>query len=148
MTFIGFGPGARQTAKTLLAIADDLGLPVDVVQVTEGGFEVPQRLADEYLGQASEPSDVTDEEQTEVEETEAADDETTDDDEVTEADDTKTESDDEETEEETEVEEVQPPKGNASTEEWRLYAINHKGATEAEVADLGQRDLREKYGQE
>ncbi|MEU8821806.1 hypothetical protein [Actinoplanes sp. NPDC048796] len=41
---------------------------------------------------------------------------------------------------------VEPPAGNASAEEWRAYAVNHRDATEAEVAGMKRDDLREKYG--
>ncbi|XVU25804.1 hypothetical protein ACQPZJ_01730 [Actinoplanes sp. CA-054009] len=41
---------------------------------------------------------------------------------------------------------VEPPAGNASAEEWRAYAVNHRGVAEAEVAGMKRDDLREKYG--
>lgn len=39
------------------------------------------------------------------------------------------------------------PAGNASTEEWRIYAIS-KGATAEQVADLSRNELREQFGTE
>ncbi|MCY1141377.1 hypothetical protein OWR29_25545 [Actinoplanes sp. Pm04-4] len=41
---------------------------------------------------------------------------------------------------------VEPPAGNASADEWRAYAVEHRGATEDEVAGMKRDDLREKYG--
>lgn len=40
---------------------------------------------------------------------------------------------------------VQEPAGNASTDEWRSYALS-LGATEDDIADLTRNDLRDKYG--
>jgi hypothetical protein len=42
---------------------------------------------------------------------------------------------------------VDQPAGNASTEDWRAYALT-QGATEDEVADLSRKELRDKYGTE
>lgn len=42
------------------------------------------------------------------------------------------------------VPESDEPAGNASTEEWRAYALKH-GASEEEVADKGRDELRDKY---
>ena len=39
------------------------------------------------------------------------------------------------------------PSGNASTADWRAYALT-QGATEDEVADLSRNELRELYGKD
>jgi hypothetical protein len=44
------------------------------------------------------------------------------------------------------AEQVEPPAGNASTEEWRAYAVDHRGAAPEQVAGMKRDDLREQYG--
>lgn len=46
-----------------------------------------------------------------------------------------------------EVEPVEQPAGNASTEEWRDYAIA-QGASAEQVADLTRNELRDQFGTE
>lgn len=41
---------------------------------------------------------------------------------------------------------VEPPAGNASTEEWRTYAVEAHGANPEQVAGMSRNDLREQYG--
>lgn len=44
---VAFVPGRDQdTAILLLAAAEDCGLPQETVRTTEGGFVVPQQVAD------------------------------------------------------------------------------------------------------
>jgi hypothetical protein len=41
---------------------------------------------------------------------------------------------------------VDPPKGNASREEWAAYALTRPGVTEEALADLGRDEIRDTYG--
>lgn len=41
---------------------------------------------------------------------------------------------------------AEPPAGNAGTEVWAAWAVEHGGATEEDVKDMSRDDLREKYG--
>lgn len=44
--YVPYGDSAADTAVTLLAAAEDLGLDAGVVGTTEGGFLVPKEVAD------------------------------------------------------------------------------------------------------
>lgn len=41
-------PMDRETARALLALVDEQGLPVDVVQTTDEGFVVPDSIGEAY----------------------------------------------------------------------------------------------------
>lgn len=41
---------------------------------------------------------------------------------------------------------AEPPAGNAGTEVWAAWAVEHGGATEEDVKDMSRDELREKYG--
>lgn len=43
-------------------------------------------------------------------------------------------------------ERVEPPAGNASAEEWRTYAVEHRGASPETVAGMKRDELRDQYG--
>lgn len=46
----GGGADAGEIARRLLALAEDKGLPVDVVRTVTGGFRVPEELAQSFEG--------------------------------------------------------------------------------------------------
>jgi len=46
------GPRSKDTAKALLALADEQGLHPSVVRATDGGYHVPESIADAFTAPA------------------------------------------------------------------------------------------------
>ena len=164
------GGRSRENAVNLLAAADVLGLPREVVRTTMNGFRVPEEVAkkagfdpEPALVGTPQPSDPPPSEplpegDREVVETQRATaqvpppseaPEPAESPNATEAtepeDEPEGESEAEETEDEPEAEETKEPAGNASKAVWVEYAKS-KGATDADLEGLGRNDIAAKYG--